>query len=63
MIVSPFVPSKQFAGLFSCALAAMLTACSGSSPNSTAQSAPAQNPPPAQQQPPVPQQSMSVADL
>jgi len=62
MIESPFVPSKQFAGVFSCVLAAMLTACSGSSPNSTAQNAPAQNPPPVQQQP-APQQSMSVADL
>jgi len=65
MIVSTFVPSKQFAGVLSCALATMLTACSGSSPNNAAQSAPApaQNPPPAQQQPPAPQQSMSVADL
>jgi len=62
MIVSPFVPSKQFAGVLSCALAAMLSACSGSSPNSTAQNAPTQNPPPAQQ-PPAPQPSMSVADL
>lgn len=64
MIVSSFEPSKKFAGVLSCALAGLLAACSGSSPN-TAQNAPnapapapAQNPPAA-----APPPSMSVAEL
>jgi uncharacterized protein YcfJ len=58
MIVSPFIPSKKFAGVLCCALAAMLAACSGSSSNNAAQNPPAQNSPPPQQT-----SSMSVAEL
>ena len=67
MIVSPFLSSKKFAVVLSCALAAALSACGSSSPNGAAQNAsappPAQNPPPAQQAPGAQQQSMSVAEL
>lgn len=64
MIMSPFFSSKKFVVL-SCAVAATLAACSGSSPNGTAQNAPAPapNPPPAQQAPASQQPSMSVAEL
>lgn len=65
MIMSPFVSSKKFAVVLSCAFVATLTACSGSSPSGAAQNAPApaQNPPPAQQAPAAQPPSMSVAEL
>jgi uncharacterized protein YcfJ len=63
MIVSSFVSSKKFAAILSCAIAATLAACSGSSPNGTAQNAPGSAPAPAQNPPPAQQPSMSVAEL
>ena len=62
MNVIPFVSSKTFAGVLTCALAVTLAGCGSSTPNNAAQNAPAQNPPPVQQAPNSPP-SMSVAEL